>query len=757
MRNHIRLLLIIGFAFTIFSVVCHAQNVFTLDNTILVTQNGDTLSKAWSGGLDCPMYSTIDLNNDGVKDLFIFDHKTNRVTTFINTNQANIVSYLYSPQYENLFPAMHDWALLYDYDCDGYEDIFTHGNGGIKVFHNNKVFPLQFTLITSQINSYFNLGGPNPFLTNVYVNSVSVPAFIDMDNDGDMDILNLANGGNYFEYHKNYSMDSTGLCGGFLFYNIRRCWGYFIFGGINNHAILPPITFSADCPPFSATSPRNGTNTNDINSVLHGGVGFACSIDMEGDGDKDFLMSSDYGTNLVYIENGGNQDSAYAIAQDTLFPSYNTGVIMNSMPAPFILDVNNDGKKDLLVSNFNLDQSTGGGGENYFHSLYYQNVATLPNDHQFQFIKNTFLSEEMIDVGTGAHPAFFDVDGDGLKDLLVASDYFYYNPLKKTAQISYYRNTGTSLNPKYDLITKDFSGISTYDFLGIYPTFGDIDGDGDEDMILGNTNASLTYFKNIGGAGPANFVLDSLNYQNISVGANGQQSTPQLIDLDHDGLLDLVIGRRSGTLYYYHNTGTTTNPLFTFVTNNLGGVTVYDPIQNVGYSTPLFYDSAGTTQLLVGCHNGMLYHYINIDGNLGGSFTLTDTNYRDIYEPANAAPAMNDLNGDGIFDLVIGNLAGGVRCYKQSITASISQINAIDPGFTFYPNPAAQQLTIEFNESTPFSSREIYIYNVVGENVLHLSTRAKHLDISLDRIPTGSYIISVNHKGNILSQKFLKK
>ena len=58
-----------------------AQVVFNLDSSIIVTENGFALPKAWVGGLDCPMYSTIDLNKDGFKDLFIFDHKNNLCIT----------------------------------------------------------------------------------------------------------------------------------------------------------------------------------------------------------------------------------------------------------------------------------------------------------------------------------------------------------------------------------------------------------------------------------------------------------------------------------------------------------------------------------------------------------------------------------------------------------------------------------------------------------------------------------------------------
>ena len=337
----------LAFFFSI-DYTCTAQSSFYLDAGIQVTENGNILNKAMAGGLDCPMYSTIDLNMDGVKDLFIFDHKTNRVLTFLNNNIPNTVSYQYAPQYEKSFPPMHDWAILYDYNNDGYEDIFTYGGSGIAVYGNLKLSPPQFTLVTNQINTHYK-GFPNPIPANIWVNSVSIPALSDLDNDGDMDIISLAIGGNYFEYQKNYSMDSTGQSG-LLFYNIRVCWGYFTFGSTNNYANLPPST-SVECPPYSASTFRSTGTTDDVeNKVLHGGIGAICAIDMEGDGDKGLLIGTDYGTNLLYVENGGTPDSAYITSQDTLFPSYNTGAYMNSMPGPFVLDVNNDGKKDILTS-----------------------------------------------------------------------------------------------------------------------------------------------------------------------------------------------------------------------------------------------------------------------------------------------------------------------------------------------------------------------------------------------------------------------
>ncbi len=726
------------------------QTVLTLDTSIVILENGNVLPKAWTGGLDCPMYSSIDLNYDGINDLFVFDHKTNRVLTFINTNQQG-VSYHYAPEYAELFPIMQDWAKLYDYNCDGNADIFTHGYGAITCYRNNGTTPISFTLITSQINGWYHFGSAF-FLNPIFVSAINAPAFTDMEGDGDMDILSLPIGGGYIEFNKNYSMDSIGQCSGFRFYNIRTCWAYFNLNLQNNIAVLPPVSISSGiCPAYSATYPRFANLKSFEDTLRHGG-GVQEMIDMEGDGDKDILIGDIVGKTLLYVENGATSDSAYAISQDSLFPSYNVPAYMENIAAPYVLDVNNDGKKDLLVSNYNADAFQGA-GENYYNTLYYENVSTQPNGHTFQYVKNSFLTEEMVDVGSGSHPAFFDVDADGKKDLLIGNEFFYFTGGTKIGRISYYHNSGTLQVPLYELVTHDFAGLAANNFAGVSPTFGDIDNDGDDDMILGNYNSSITLYRNNGGPGnPAIFVLDSINYQGISIGGNGQQSLPQLYDLDKDGLLDLIIGKRTGVLSYYKNTGTATNPVFTFVTPNLGGVDVHDPSSLLGYSVPLFYDSAGVTQLLVGTYKGFIAHYTNIDNNLSGTFTLVTTSYLNIYEPLNSSPAMSDINGDGLLDFIVGNLAGGVRCYKRSIVSSIES-SAADPLFLLYPNPASTSLMLEFSS---YHSRIITVNDVLGNTMLIKNNNDRKSVIDISKLSPGSYLVKVWSHGKTISRKFVK-
>ena len=116
--------------------VLNAQNgEYVPDVDISVTHNGSSIENPWVGGFNAPIFSEIDMNGDGVKDLFVFDREGYRTTTYINNGSPGQVDYGHAPEYRKKFPAgLHDWVLLRDYNCDGKEDIFTYSySGGMTV------------------------------------------------------------------------------------------------------------------------------------------------------------------------------------------------------------------------------------------------------------------------------------------------------------------------------------------------------------------------------------------------------------------------------------------------------------------------------------------------------------------------------------------------------------------------------------------------------------------------------------------------
>ena len=87
-----------------------------------------------------------------------------------------------------------------------------------------------------------------------------------------------------------------------------------------------------------------------------------------------------------------------------------------------------------------------------------------------------------------------------------------------------------------------------------------MDSDGAEDMMIGDGNGFLNYFKNAAPSGsPASFPAITYHYKNIDVGNN---ATPQIIDMNDDGLPDIITGYHRGYIKYFQNTGSPTSPNF---------------------------------------------------------------------------------------------------------------------------------------------------------------------------------------------------
>ncbi|MCB0595540.1 MAG: T9SS C-terminal target domain-containing protein, partial [Phaeodactylibacter sp.] len=177
--------------------------------------NGTDLAFPLAGGLNNPQFNAVDLNNDQVLDLYIFDRTGNVQLTFINEGVPGEASYRYAPEYVQYFPsALNDWVLLRDFNQDGAVDIFTQAQGrapfqGIIVFYGfyenghiafgRLAFDNEYSLINFPL-----LNGTE---TQVYVSNVDYPAIDDMDCDGDLDILTFNPAGGYIELYANQSVE----------------------------------------------------------------------------------------------------------------------------------------------------------------------------------------------------------------------------------------------------------------------------------------------------------------------------------------------------------------------------------------------------------------------------------------------------------------------------------------------------------------------------------------------------------------------
>ena len=707
---------------TLLSIVTNnlvfSQTQFFRDTSINVTENGITLKNAWASGINSAQFHEIDLDLDGVKDLLIFDKSGDKIIPYLNRNG----DFIFAPKYRLSFPKLHDWVILADYNCDGKNDIYTYSSGGMAIYENTSNSSLSFNLTTPLV--YSNMGGPMPI--NIYISAVDIPAVADIDYDGDLDVLTFKITGGFIEYHRNMSIELTGNCDTIAFQLEESCWGNF-YEGLNNYTLN---CLNCQCP--SIINNHNSKQKHAGSTLL--------AIDIDNDQDKDLILGDISFNNLNLLINGGDSSYANMVSVDSIFPANHLNTIeadMDIFPAAYYLDVTNDGIKDLIVTSNSENNS-----ENFESCWLFNNTGTNTNA-DFNFFKKNLLQDEMIDLGSGCYPVFYDYNNDGLDDIVVGNYGYHQIGGNPRSSLALFKNNGTLDTPSFELVDRDWQNISNINLninlniaaLNLTPTFGDLDGDTHDDMIIGDANGKLHYFKNTG-SNPANFMLSQAEYNNIDV---GYFASPQLIDVNRDGLLDILIGEQSGTINYCENTGTLTNAIFDTVISNFGDIDIESNIISAGFSNPTLFDNNGNYELYVGSYTGETYVFDNIDNNLTGSFDslrILNTN-----EGGKNKIAINDINNDQKPDLLIGNYSGGLSYFNGDSIVISNTFYTNSPKLKIYPNPSSQYLIV-----SSYMTGNIEIINTLGATILIQNKTKKTARIDLRALKKGLYFIKLNNQ-----------
>jgi hypothetical protein len=726
----------------------------------------------WSGGINYPLWSGIDMNGDGLTDLYMYDRSNGRVLTFINDGSTNFNAFHdSSSKYAPLFPTVYTmgssgyipgWGKCYDYNCDGKPDFFTISPLGssIALYRNDYTSStgLKWSLVTNQIEEQCNT-----FTNPIWASPILIPTFVDMDNDGDMDMLGFNSVPDiHLFYHKNYAMEDFGRCDTFVFHLETKCWGNFALSyGSNQYSCIHCPCGTLTCPlpedekrmepdPVNSEiipNPPVARRDDTVTSLL--------CLDLDGDGKKDLLVGDVANPNCLMLHNGGTLAVAEIDNEDVYFPSYNHSVKDSDFVYSAYIDVDNDGLNDLITSSANTSDRN--------NIWVYKNDSTN-SAPKFNFQRRDFVQGSMIDEGEAAEPILFDYDADGLKDLIIAYGVAQQLPSQRVhSKLAVYKNIGTATNPQFKFITDDYMGIDQYALTNpICVTFGDLRCRGAEDMIIGDAYGNLYYFQNSSAAGqPANFpTVTGVKYCNIDVGNN---AAPQLVDMDNDGKLDLVIGAESGTVLYYHNNGATcATPSFNATPDNatLGNVNVkWEGLY--GYSVPYVFKNNGVTEMLVSNNQGVVYYYNNIDGNLGGTFNKVDSFFNGslgIRTNSNLTVTVGDINSDTMPDMLVGLFTGGAQIYYGTHTPNVITEVENNNSFICFPNPTSQSAIISWQSSVA-GNIEITIINVLGEKIyskqLQTSNPKPQTTIDVSRLSTGLYIVVVSTSQGVSYQKLL--
>ena len=556
--------LLIPLVFLLFGLLSYGQSNrlnFNWTAGPTVNANGSSIPYPFLGGADLPQWSKVDLNLDGVEDLVAFDRQGGRWITFIAENGT----WVGKPEYASLLPEVQNWALFEDYNCDGKQDLFAYTLGGIGVWENTST--VDSVSFTWALNGSYLTTDAGSSTTNLYNFSSDIPAISDLDGDGDLDILTFGQSAtiNWHEGASPCALD---------FKLNTTCWGRFEENLSSNDLTLNGCAGVQKLDFSQKTS--NGMHAGSSLLVLN----------LNGDSLQDVLIGDVSFTNLVAAYNGGHIDSAFMVSKDTLYPLLQPTAI-EYFPAAFYEDINFDSVPDLIVSP-NLN-----GSQNTRNNWLYPNNGVV-NNPTWGTLDSAFLVRDMLDIGSAAKPAFVDIDFDGDLDLVIGGKGLYTAPGTYESRMLLYKNTGINTAPAFTLTDTDLANAG-FNNLGasLSPTFGDLDGDFDPDMIVGTETGQLFYYENTG-----SFTSHSYTYrgslQSIDV---GNFATPALGDLDGDGDLDLLVGNELGTIAYYQNTSAMPNA-FTLVDAAWAGINTTSPQAPDGYSAPAFVYGQDTTILI---------------------------------------------------------------------------------------------------------------------------------------------------------------
>ncbi len=329
-------------------------------------------------------------------------------------------------------------------------------------------------------------------------------------------------------------------------------------------------------------------------------------MDIDDDGDLDFFVVESSSDIIKFFENVGDNTNA-VFEERTGAANPFDGIVSGAgivTPIPAFADIDNDGDFDAFVGNYN-------GTVKFFENTGDASSAA--------FFQQTGTDNPLLITPAGccatwyAAPALADLDADGDFDAIIGVGY---------QDLRFFENTGDNTNPAFIERTgasNPFDGVPVQ-VSGYYympsPAFVDIDGDGDQDLFLGETFGSTLFYRNTGTSVSPAFVIQTGTDNPLDGVDVGSEPQLDFQDMDNDGDFDAFIGEGSGIVNYFRNTGDNTTPNLQIQIGNsnpLGGLVMFDGLAQA------FADLDGDNDfdLLMGLGNGGFPHSGNYFENQG--------------------------------------------------------------------------------------------------------------------------------------------
>ncbi len=564
---------------------------------------------------------------------------------------------------------------------------------------------LSSTLIFAQGGFNKIVDSQNPVTTFTSAGSYKGAAWVDFDNDNDLDLfacpkyLFRNDGNGTFVQLTPFGFTPGQNAGG-------ASWA-----DLNNDGLIDCII--AQYPSGVYLNNGNGVFTDISSQItnLNGFPAWGCAI---GDWNKDAFADFTFAHAAGFHPAGPYPSKLYLNRSNSVTPEYKTGYMFTDSTKPYTVpywsDFDLDGDMDLFIAS--------GPGGSPGPDFCYKNLKMETGLDTLERMSAELFANQLQD---GQCYNFIDFDNDGDLDLCLTN--------YAGVQSRFYVNNGGI----YTLQVMPFTATTT----NLTNDWGDFDNDGDLDVVITNDLQPTKYYRSNGNGtfSPA-----------INLGVAGASGISNG-DYDNDGDLDLFIHGNGNARALFRNDSASTG-------NHWINIKCAGTVSN--------RSALGTILRLKATINGSSYWQLR---EISAQNSFQSQNDLRVHFGLGNATTIDSLvirYGSGDEEIFTNVSADVFYCNEEGSNnlclVAVNEIKNDDRFLSIYPNPVKDQLTIGL-ENANSKDIQVYIYDLCGKKLVEKSFPSgnKLLIVSLKNLAPGTYMLETKEKDGIHSSRFVKE